>query len=631
MTDAAPDIDGFLESILRGAALLLGCNSANLIVYNAGTRQASVRVGVVADQKPMVSEIEALLNAPLKGAVFPITDVDESLVLRAWSRREVTETSSLAELVGANFPVEMVEMVSGMIGPRRYVLIPVVRGAATYGIALFEKAEDTPFSLQQREVMLRYAHRIGELIENEVRAFGTSVSTRSNEPDPAYVMFDASGEIIAGLHGADGERPSGASGQGDEPELPWIDSARREARRLLTPATGDALPDRTEPSAAELPALCHVTRLVVRGEPVALATFAPEDRSSATSVTRQLLHLATGDSVPTVLVDPQYRITSCNQATARLLGYTSAELQSQEIGQLFQDPDGIRAILNDQFLFLTDGVHEDDAVLRHRTGALLPGSVKALQLADGDHAVVGYLVMMRDRADKAASGDGTLDHAMRQERLATMGEMAAQLAHEIRNPLLAIGATLDSLANEDPAEIPEVAALLSGEVARLDLILKDYMSLAVRANGSLSKVALGPLLETVIRVLTGGRRAGRAKISAQVEAGLTTLADREGMKQVLFNLLLNATEASKPDGTITCTARAEQDYVSIAIEDDGPGLPEEPSRCFEAFFTTKSNGSGLGLAVSQRIVAAHGGTIELQNRPGGGCRATVTVPKRISS
>jgi len=532
MTNPSHDIEGMLDPILRGAAVVLGCNSANLMVYRPESGEVSVQVGVAEEQTPLIEEIEGLLGVPLRGVVFEIPDSSSSLLFDSWPYPELRETSSLAEIVGSMLPAEIVAAVEEIIGRRRFVLVPVVRGRRTFGVMIFEKASTTPFSVQQREIILRYAQRVGEILD--------------------------------------------------------ID-------------TGD------------------------RGQP-------PLDPESSTdlSVRHQLLRLALGEGAPTLTVDTDFRITSCNEATTRALGYDPDELLQRDISTLFRDPAEIQSILNQQFLFLSDGHHEEEIVVQHKDGSVLTAVVKALLLADGEQNAIGYLVMIRQRTvDLRDEQPGNVDRLIRRERLATMGEMAAQLAHEIRNPLLSIGATLESLARDAGDDEPaDTLRLLTDEVKRLDLILKDYMSLATRCNASVAPVFPALILKEVARLQIPAQRERGAIVSLDLPKELSIQGDAEGLRQVFFNLLQNALEATPQGGTITCRTERSERQVSIHVEDEGPGLPDAPARLFEPFHTTKANGTGLGLTVSQRIVESHGGTIALATRRSGGCRVTVTLPLR---
>ncbi len=531
MKDTAHDIEGMLDPILRGAAVVLGCNSANLIVYHPKSGKVSIQVGVASEQTPLIEEIEGMLGLPLRGVVFEIPDAGSSLVLGPWPHPELRETSSLAEIVGSILPEEIVTPVEEIIGPRRFVLVPVVHDHRTFGTMIFEKASETPFSVQQREIILRYAQRVGELLD--------------------------------------------------------IDAGDRGHPLLDTESTTDL------------------------------------------SVRHQLLRLALGETAPALTVDTEFRITSCNEATTEALGYDPDALLQRDIATLFQDPSEIRSILNQQFLFLSDGHHEEEIVVQRKDGSVFAAAVKALLLADGEQNAIGYLVMIRQRTAARDEHQDNADRLIRRERLATMGELAAQLAHEIRNPLLSIGATLESLAKDaKDGDEGETLRLLTDEVKRLDLILKDYMSLATRCNAPVTAVDLVRLLNEVIRLQGPLQRERGATVTLDMPDAVTIQGDAEGLRQVFFNLLQNALEASPPGGQVTCRSEIGTGHLSIHVEDQGPGLSDEPAQLFEPFHTTKKNGTGLGLTVSQRIIEAHGGTIALAARSMGGCRVTVTMTQR---
>jgi PAS domain S-box-containing protein len=343
-------------------------------------------------------------------------------------------------------------------------------------------------------------------------------------------------------------------------------------------------------------------------------------QQSAASLENQLVRLTLGDPAPALFVDPNFRITSCNPAAAQLVG--TADLAGQPIGVLFSAPDEMMNILSHQVVDPQRAYSERATVVRRRDGSLVPVRVEALLLADDSHQLVGFLLVLRG----AAKRDG--DHLEQQERLATMSEMAAHLAHEIRNPLVAIGATLESLRSdpETPTSQHPILAALVKEILRMDMTLKDY--LAARRELAVTRVRVGELVDEVRRLLEGAHRPTGKTIRCRLDPELTIDADYEGMKQVVFNLLLNALEASPDEGEVVCGAARKGHQVAITVEDRGPGLPASPADCLRPFFTTKKNGTGLGLAVCQKIAHAHGGFLDLRNRDSGGCQATVVLPAR---
>lgn len=532
------EIEGIIGSILRGSAKILGCTSASLITFNASRREVRLQVGTLASSLQPLERVEAMVG-DLEGASFPFEMVEDSLVFRAWKNRSVHETSSLGKLAGNAFGEEVLGPVTAMIGKRRFICVPALTGDTCHGLVVFEKAGSSPFSRQQRELLLQYAQRIGDIIESNPK--------------------------------------------GDESILGAIGS--REGLHRVEPAGS------------------------------------------------QLIHLAMGESAPAVLVNPSFRITSCNEAAERLLGYPTGEIVGRNVETLFEDREQIRALLNHQFLSLTDGYFEEGTVLKRRSGRHIPGKVETLLLADRKDRVVGFLVLIRDRSEKVRGpGDRRgLDRLMRQERLATMGEMAAQLAHEIRNPLVAIGATLEHVAADldEGRDVRETVADVRQEIARIDMILKTYLSIAARHKSSLVKVDLSRVVADAVRLLDGSRKNATKNVTSHLKPGIEVLADADGLMHVFFNLLLNGLEAIPPGGEITCSSREDRDRVSVLIDDTGPGMGCGPEDCFQTFFTTKKNGTGLGLTVCRKIVEAHGGTVSLENREEGGCRATVVLPRKV--
>jgi signal transduction histidine kinase len=213
------------------------------------------------------------------------------------------------------------------------------------------------------------------------------------------------------------------------------------------------------------------------------------------------------------------------------------------------------------------------------------------------------------------------------ERLATMGELAAQLAHEVRNPMLAIGANLESMSRGPiDGRIQERLGSLSAEIRRMDMILKKY--LAARSDLSFREVRLADVVQDARQLLEGARKQAGKKITVSVDPGLGVWGDHDSLKHLVFNLLLNALEASPSGGEVSCRVEAGERALTLFVEDRGPGLAAPVEHCFRPFFTTKKNGTGLGLAVCQKLAKAHGGVVDLRAREGGGCQAVLVLPRR---
>jgi len=528
-------VDEILTSILRGAAKILGCNSANLLIFNTPRQRIKAQVGIVLGKETELRGVEKLFGVSLAEHEFTFAQAYDTIIYKAWKERRAIEAGSLVELASGAFPTIILKGIDALIGRHRFIVVPVVAPVNLYGVIIFEKASAQPFSPQQRELLIGYARRIGEIIENDTRS---SI----------------------------------------------LQEHRRESEELLA------------------------------------------RRENA--VQNQLLQIAMGESAPTLLLDPDFRITSCNETTSSLLGYADKELIGRDIGILFPPTQNIHTILNHQFLFFSDGRYEEAAAVLTKSGEQIPCTIEALLLADEKSHVVGFMMLLRRGSEKRPIGR---DETHRQERLASMGEMAAQLAHEIRNPILAIGATLESLAKDRIGQRDEALfTMLAKEIVRLDMILKDYLSLAVRQNATVTRINLSEAIAEVRELLSGMQKIGGKRIEAELPPELWAVTDYEGMKHVFFNLILNAIEISPPQAAVVCRAAQEEDRIVVTVDDEGPGLPADAGDIFAPFFTTKKNGTGLGLTVCKKIIEAHGGTIALENRPEGGCRATVSLPRRSS-
>lgn len=216
----------------------------------------------------------------------------------------------------------------------------------------------------------------------------------------------------------------------------------------------------------------------------------------------------------------------------------------------------------------------------------------------------------------------------RRNRLAELGEMAAGVAHEIRNPLGGIR-LYAGLLERDMAGDPERLALvrkLLGGVGQLDRIVRDMLDFTRQVVPERRRVALEEVLEQAV---AAAMPPPAVRVVRRYEEGLSAVVDPHHVGRAAVNLLVNATEAMPEGGVLTVTARssAAEGAVELLVEDTGPGIPPESlKRVFDPFFTTKAQGTGLGLAIVSRVAEAHGGAVEAENRPEGGARLILRLP-----
>ncbi len=220
----------------------------------------------------------------------------------------------------------------------------------------------------------------------------------------------------------------------------------------------------------------------------------------------------------------------------------------------------------------------------------------------------------------------------RSERLAALGEMAAGLAHEIRNPLGGIAlyaSMLEQALADRPAE-QSSATRISFGVRTLDRLVSEILEFAQEDRLEFQACRLGVVLSGAEEAAMPWAAEHDVTVSIAPEArNIDLVCDVGCMRQVMINLMMNAVQAVDSGGTVQVAANHLSDGTGLEIEvlDDGPGITAElAGRIFNPFFTTKSSGTGLGLAIAHRIVEAHGGTVRAMNRNEGGARFVVRLP-----
>jgi signal transduction histidine kinase/DNA-binding response OmpR family regulator len=319
---------------------------------------------------------------------------------------------------------------------------------------------------------------------------------------------------------------------------------------------------------------------------------------------RDLVELA---PVFVLALDQKGRISTWNRKLEDVTGFPRAEM----VGT-----DG-RALV---------GADETPRPLPLKTGGTRNVRWSCADVAGPDGAPMIYAV-----GTDVTDENEMLRRTLRAERLAAVGTLAAGLAHEVRNPLNSASLQLAVLERrlekgEGADRVMPIARVIKGEIDRLDRLVRDFLAFAKPTPLVPRPVDLAALLDAVALLI--GPEAEAAGIAVTVEADPPpplASGDAERLRQVVINLTRNAIEAMhERGGRLTLRARSADDHLEIEVEDDGPGFPNELP-IFDAFFTTKDQGTGLGLSLAHRIVADHGGTIRVASRPGRTC-FTFTLP-----
>jgi len=200
----------------------------------------------------------------------------------------------------------------------------------------------------------------------------------------------------------------------------------------------------------------------------------------------------------------------------------------------------------------------------------------------------------------------------RRKRLAALGEMAAGLAHEIRNPLGGIQLYANLLRRdlENQPELQQIADKIACGVKALDRIVSDVLALTHTVKPKFKSADLVQLINSAIELLTPTIEQNKTQVSIRTPVSIKIVCDRSMLQQAFLNIIRNAIEASGTDGQVLIDIEQKSNFVIVQISDSGSGVPDEVmDRIFNPFFTTKDTGTGLGLSIVHRIVEAHGGSI----------------------
>ncbi len=221
------------------------------------------------------------------------------------------------------------------------------------------------------------------------------------------------------------------------------------------------------------------------------------------------------------------------------------------------------------------------------------------------------------------------------EKRDLLGRLLGRLAHEVRNPLSSLDIHVQLLEEDLAALAPQMREQLSprleiihGELHRLEGIVERFLRLAGPAGVDLEPVEIARVLTHVCELLRPEAAAREIELSTQVADSLPrVMADPVRLTQALLNLAINAIQAVERKGRVELSATVTYGMVCVLVSDNGPGIPPEKlTSIFDPYFTTKPEGSGLGLWIAQQIVTAHGGSLTARNGPAGGAVLTMRLP-----
>ena len=326
-----------------------------------------------------------------------------------------------------------------------------------------------------------------------------------------------------------------------------------------------------------------------------------------------------------IVIDDRGLIQAFNPSAERLFGYTISEVIGRNVSMLMPSPDRER---HDGYLhhYQTTGEQKIIGIGREVTALKKDGTRFPVHLSVGEMLSEGkrsFTGILHDLSDRVALEQRLAE----QKSLAKLGEMAAVVAHEVKNPIAGIRGALQVITSRMPTEQRD-RVILVDIITRLDAlnrIVQDMLMFARPRALRQEPVPLGSLLRETASLIE--RDPGMLNLEIGVSGAADNVGDREMLQVVFQNILMNAAQAMEGQGRIEVTITGADGRCCIAVADRGPGMPDETrEKAFDAFFTTKHRGTGLGLPIAKRVVEAHGGTILIDVPPEGGTIISVELP-----
>jgi two-component system sensor histidine kinase PilS (NtrC family) len=328
-------------------------------------------------------------------------------------------------------------------------------------------------------------------------------------------------------------------------------------------------------------------------------------------------------------MDLQGNIASWNPAAEQITGYHYDEIKSRW-QQVFGD--GLKGIFGHTDALKARPFRFDGQIMKKDGSTAILGMTASL-LKDEANAIRGIILIFQDITKMIEMEE----QVRTQERLATVGSLAAGIAHEIRNPLASLSGSIQVLQGELDlhGDNKHLMDIVVRETERLNTIITEFLDYARLKNAQNDQIELLPILDETIMLLKNCRDCScDVRISHTIGPDVVIRGDAQRLRQVFWNLLINACQAMPQGGEIVMGARPftrandDTSWWEISIADTGRGIAyDDRDKIFNPFFTTKTGGTGLGLAIVYRIIEDHRGTITVDSVPGKGTQFIIRLPK----
>lgn len=352
-----------------------------------------------------------------------------------------------------------------------------------------------------------------------------------------------------------------------------------------------------------------------------------ESLEEVATIKEQLDNILSSIADGVFTVDSYGIITTFNRSAERITGYDAGEAIGKNCKELFERPDCER------FCPLGSDIKKGftaETMMRKKDGNLIPVEVSISPLCDSNGNIIGFVEAFRDISEIKR---------MREEmelkgRLAALGNMAAGLAHEIRNPLNSLALTAQYMEHlfppkteEDKAEFLECIGIIKRKMNELNESVEEFLSFARPPQMSFSKVNISELLKELIFLINLDISGRGIRVEEELEVLPEITGDPKQLQRVFLNVVSNAIQAMPNGGVLGIKAWAEDKEVVVEISDTGIGMDEETKEhIFDPYFTRRKGGIGLGLTISHTIVERHGGRISVESEEGKGTNVRIFLP-----
>jgi PAS domain S-box-containing protein len=330
-----------------------------------------------------------------------------------------------------------------------------------------------------------------------------------------------------------------------------------------------------------------------------------------------------------IVINNKGKVRNVNQGLCCILGLEEKDIINKNLHNLLTEWDS-----NNQNKLLPGIVIESLETQKEfrqqekvfvRNTEVLYIAVSTYMLRDKNKNLMGVLAVIHDFTQRKMLEQ----QLMQVERLATAGQLAAELAHEIKNPICSIKGLIQIMGKKHCLEDSKYYEVITDEIERINVLLQRFLALTQNTQ-KLEKTSINKVVEEIVPLVESYAESKNINISLDMQKEMPSIyADKENIRQVIVNIVQNGIDALSKNGKMSITIWFDQinDFIKMEFKDNGSGIkPEYLDKIFEPFFTTKDSGSGLGLAISHKIIESHCGKLFAFNNLDGGATFVIELP-----